>query len=165
MGFPGDAVVKNLPANAGDAGDTSSIPGLGRSPGGGNGNPLWYSCPENLKDRGAWRAAVHRVTVWCDLATEHTCTLYTRKVVSLSRALHHHSNGYEVLARISWLQDFPVHSASRGILLEGPDGIILSLYALMIPWLLQQETWNWGSLSWFWPIDMFSLYVCSLKCG
>ena len=56
------AVVKNPPANAGCAGDTSSTPGSGRSPGGGNGNPLWYSCLENLKDRGARRAAVHGVT-------------------------------------------------------------------------------------------------------
>ena len=43
MGFPGGTVVKNLPANTGDAGDTGLIPGLGRSPGGGNGNPFWYS--------------------------------------------------------------------------------------------------------------------------
>ena len=58
-GFPGGSVTKNLPANAGD---TGSIPGLGRSPGGGNGNPLQYSCLENPLDRGAWRAAVHGVT-------------------------------------------------------------------------------------------------------
>ena len=45
-----------------NAGDLSSIPGLGRSPGEGNGNPLQYSCLENPKDRGAWRATVHRVT-------------------------------------------------------------------------------------------------------
>ena len=44
-------MVKNLPAEAGDMG---SIPGLGRSPGGGHGNPLQYSCLENPKDRGAW---------------------------------------------------------------------------------------------------------------
>ena len=54
-------VVKNLPANAGDVRDTSSIPGLGRSPGGGNGNPLQYSCLGNPIDRGAWQATVHRV--------------------------------------------------------------------------------------------------------
>jgi len=46
-------VVKNPPANAGDIRDTGSIPGLGRSPGGGHGNPLQYSCLENLMDRGA----------------------------------------------------------------------------------------------------------------
>ena len=46
-------MVKNPPASAGDAGDTGSIPGSGRSPGGGNGNPLQYSCLENPLDRGA----------------------------------------------------------------------------------------------------------------
>ena len=56
--FPGGLVEKNLPANAGDRG---LIPGSGRSPGGGNGNPLQYSCLENSMDRGAWWATVHGV--------------------------------------------------------------------------------------------------------
>ena len=55
MGFPGGSVVKNLPAHAGDMG---LIPGLGRYPGEGNGNPLQYSCLENPMDRGARHAAV-----------------------------------------------------------------------------------------------------------
>ena len=54
-------VVKNLHANAGDIRDVGSIPELGRSPGGGHGNPLQYSCLENPMDRGAWRATAHRV--------------------------------------------------------------------------------------------------------
>ena len=54
--------VKNLPANAGDIRDSSSIPGSGRSPGKGNGNPLQYSFLENPMDRGAWRTVVHGVT-------------------------------------------------------------------------------------------------------
>ena len=54
-------VVKNLPVNAGDLRDASSIPGLGRSPGGGYGNPLQYSYLENPMDGGAWLAAVCRV--------------------------------------------------------------------------------------------------------
>ena len=58
-GFPGGSVVKNPPANAGDAG---SIPGPGRSPGERNGNPLQHSCLGNPMDRGAWRATVHGVT-------------------------------------------------------------------------------------------------------
>ena len=58
MGFPGGAVVKNSPVNAGD---TDSIPGLGRSPGVGNGNPLQYSCLENAVDREAWWVIVHEV--------------------------------------------------------------------------------------------------------
>ena len=55
-------VVKNPPANVGDIRDASSIPGLGRLPGIGNGNPLQYSGLENPMDRGAWQAAVHRAT-------------------------------------------------------------------------------------------------------
>ena len=55
-------VVKSLPAKAGDIRDVSSMPGLGRSPGGGHGNPLQYSCLENPMDRGAWGTTVHRVT-------------------------------------------------------------------------------------------------------
>ena len=54
-------VIKTPPANAGDIRDAGSIPGLGRSPGGGHGNPLQYSCLENPMDRGAWWATVHRV--------------------------------------------------------------------------------------------------------
>ena len=57
-GFPRGSVVKNPPANSGDAG---LIPGLGRSPGGGNGDPLQYSCLGNPTDRGAWQAVVHGV--------------------------------------------------------------------------------------------------------
>ena len=53
-------VVKHPPANAGDQRDVGLIPGSGRSPGGGHGNPLQYSCLENPMDRGAWRATVHR---------------------------------------------------------------------------------------------------------
>ena len=55
-------LVKNLSANAGDSRDKCSIPGLGRYPGEGNGNPLQYSCLENPIDRGAWRATIYRVT-------------------------------------------------------------------------------------------------------
>ena len=55
-------VVKNPLANAGDMRDVGSIPGLGRSSGGGLGNPLQYSCLENPMDRGAQRATVHGVT-------------------------------------------------------------------------------------------------------
>ena len=55
-------MVKSPPANAGDIRDRGSIPGSGRSRGGGHGNPLQYSCLENPMDRGAWRATVHSVT-------------------------------------------------------------------------------------------------------
>jgi len=59
IGFPGGTVVKNSPANAGHVG---SIPGWGRSPGGGNGNPLQYYLPENPMDREAWQVTLHGVT-------------------------------------------------------------------------------------------------------
>ena len=59
MGFPGGSEVKVSACNVGDLG---SIPGLGRSTGEGNGNPLQYSCLENPMDRGAWWATVHGVT-------------------------------------------------------------------------------------------------------
>ena len=75
-GFPGSAEEKNPSANAGDAGDPGSIPGSGRSPGEGNGNPLQCSSLENSMDRGAWRATVHEVTkhqMWW--STEHSMTL------------------------------------------------------------------------------------------
>ena len=55
-------MIKNPPANARDTGDTGSIFGSERSPGGGNGNPLQYFCLENSMDRGAWRAKVLRVS-------------------------------------------------------------------------------------------------------
>ena len=58
-GFPGNAAGKESTCNAGDPG---SIPRLGRSPGGGHGNPLQYSCLENSMDRGAWKATIHGVT-------------------------------------------------------------------------------------------------------
>ena len=68
MGFPHSSVGKESANNAGDPG---SIPGSGRSPGKGNGNPLHYSCLENPMDRGAWQAIVHGVArVGHDLATK-----------------------------------------------------------------------------------------------
>ena len=67
MGFPGGSVVKNPPANTGDARDVDSIPGLGRSPGEGNGNLLQNSCLGNPMDKGAWWATVNGVTKELDI--------------------------------------------------------------------------------------------------
>ena len=68
-------MVKNPPANAEDVRDTGSIPGSGRFPGGGHGNPLQYSCPENSTDRGAWRATAHGVAKsWTRLKRFSMCT-------------------------------------------------------------------------------------------
>ena len=69
LGFPSDSVVKNPPAIAGDTGDGGSVPRLGRSPGGGHGNPLQYSCLENPLDRGACQSEVCKVTKnWTQLS-------------------------------------------------------------------------------------------------
>ena len=62
-GFPGGSLVEKSPPNAGDTGDAGSIPGLGRSPGEGNGCPLQDSCLENSRDGGAWRPTVHVAAV------------------------------------------------------------------------------------------------------
>ena len=65
-------LVKNLPANAGDIRDVSSIPGSGRSPGGGHNYPLQYSYLENSINRGAWQATVHGVAKsWTRLSASH----------------------------------------------------------------------------------------------
>ena len=69
-------VVKNPPADAGDVRDTGSIPGLGRSPGEGNGNPLQYSCLGNPVDKGAWQTTVHGVEKsWTQLSIQTQCKL------------------------------------------------------------------------------------------
>ena len=71
-GFPCISGVKNSPPKVGDAGDVGSIPRTGRSPGGGHGNSLQYSCLENSIDRGAWWATVHGVAKsWTRLSTQH----------------------------------------------------------------------------------------------
>ena len=73
--MPNQAVIKNLPANAGDM---DSIPGLGRSPGVWNGNPFQYSCLENTMDRGAWLGCSPWSQSWTWLST-HTCIIRKSK--------------------------------------------------------------------------------------
>ena len=97
FGFPGGSVVKNPPANEGDAGAAGLIPGLRRSPGVGNVNPLQYSSLENSMDRGACGAAVHGVTKSrTQLNTQsriHTPKLYAEPTVyqAFSVILRHRS--------------------------------------------------------------------------
>ena len=81
LGFPGGPVLKDLPANAGVAGNVGLISGSGISPGGGNGNLLQDGCLENLGNRGSWRTTVHGVVKswtwlrdWAD--TQALCVLY-----------------------------------------------------------------------------------------
>ena len=71
MGFPSGSMVKNSPANTGDARDMGLISGSRRSPGKGNGCPLQYSCQDNSTDRGAWRATIQGVTKSRTRASTH----------------------------------------------------------------------------------------------
>ena len=81
LGFPGGSVVKNLSANTGDA---SWIPGSGRSPGGGNGNPLQYSSLGNSIDREAWQATIHGIT-----ESDRTEQLSAQAGVCIHTYIHH----------------------------------------------------------------------------
>ena len=92
MGFPYSSVGKESACNAGDPG---SVPGSGRSPGEGNGNPLQYSCLENLKDRGAWWATVHGVTrVGPDLMTKPPPNHFNKSNLYFHR---HHFQGLYII--------------------------------------------------------------------
>ena len=108
-------MVKNRAANAGDAKDTGSIPGSGRSPGEGNDNPLQYSCLENPMDGGAWQATVHGVTE-LDM-TEQLSTLGTDSSCPPVRLLHTPS-GKEVTLWLGEKGSAPHPDAAQ--LLSGP---------------------------------------------
>ena len=77
-GFAGGAVLKNPPTNSGNAGDVCSVPELGRSPGGGNGNPFQYSCLGNPMDRGDWRLQSWRSKDLDMTERLSTCTQHLR---------------------------------------------------------------------------------------
>ena len=90
MSFLSSSVVKNPPANAQDARIKGSIPGSGRSPGGGNGNSLQYPCLGNPMDRGVWQATVHRVTKsrtwlrdWAHTQSNYIPTTTTKRILAL----------------------------------------------------------------------------------
>ena len=88
LGFPGGASGKEPAANAADLRDGVSIPGSGRSPGGGHGNPLQYFCVENPVDGGAWWPTVHRVAKnQTGLKQLSTFTGVLRKFVSISLSI------------------------------------------------------------------------------
>ena len=78
--LPNESVGKESACNLGDAGDVGSVSGLGRSPGGGNGNPLQYSCQDNSMDRGVRQAIVQRVTKsWTQLSNWAQDNYYQKK--------------------------------------------------------------------------------------
>ena len=116
-------VAKNLPANAGDMSDIGSIPGWGRSPGGGHGNPLQFSCLENLMDRGAWWAKVCGVAkrTWLKRLSMHSLEYYRRKFLarkgretssSLSHLIQRGFLGRKSTSGLVWftIQRMPFHS-------------------------------------------------------
>ena len=90
-------MVKNPPADAGDLGDSSSIPGWGRSPGGGNGNPLQCSCLENPRDGGAWWAAVYGVAQSRTRLKQLSSSI-TNRLISLSPDLQAPKQGSKMSA-------------------------------------------------------------------
>ena len=95
MGFSGGLVVKN--ASAGDA-SMASIPGLGRSPGGGNGNPLQYSCLENPTDRGVWWATA------CGVAESDTTQQLSTHMADREKKLN---DEYRMKETMGWLNPLP----------------------------------------------------------
>ena len=131
LGLPDSSVVTNLPANAGDAG---LIPGLGRSPGVGNSNPLQYSCLENPMDRGAWWATVHRVTksqTWLKRLSTHAhfnrkaindwiinliiCLLSFPNSLYFQCCMHHHPSEDKVSSSslVLWRKNQPASLATK----------------------------------------------------
>ena len=112
LGFPGDSMVKNPPANAGDAG---LIPGSRRSPGEGNGNWLQYSCLGNLKDRGARQATVHGVTrVRHDLAIKIAPKdVFETSLGSISLTANGHRGKWASRTFFFWLKKDVLRSVIR----------------------------------------------------
>ena len=125
-GFPGGIVLKNPPAKVGDTRDSSSIPGLGRSPGGGNGNPLQYSFLENPMDRGAWRATVHGVTksgTWLSTDTKE----WTKKNTGNVWVIHVTKNLPPChKARCLWEADFVIFEPSISLVVSPPHFVFVT---------------------------------------
>ena len=110
LGFPGGLDGKESPCNARDL---DSIPGFGRSPRGGHGNPLQYSCLENTMDRGAWQSTAH------GFAKSRTRLSRTRKICFLYMTLRNHTNILKLLA--FFFSYFKWHiSTSESVLIHGP---------------------------------------------
>ena len=108
LGFPGGAVAKTLPVNAGDAG---SISGSGKFPAEGNGNPLQYSCLGNAMDKGAWHAGVHGVTKSRTRLSDETTTAILSSFLFSSKqppfSLHPLATSYESTSACVTIQSSP----------------------------------------------------------
>ena len=110
-------VVKNLPANAGDVTDVGLIPGLGRSPAGGHGNPLQCSCLENPMDRGAWWAAVHRIAK----------SVTQLKQLSTHARMHIHTHKYTYTYTFKYQLPSKLDEVVRGTNIRGVTPLCLAL--------------------------------------
>ena len=109
-------MVKNLPGNAGDIRDAGLIPGLGRSPGGGHGNPLQYSCLENRMDREAWWAAVHRVAK----------SLTQLKRLGTRAHMHIHTHKYTYTDTLKYQIPGKLGEVTRGTSIRGVTPLYLA---------------------------------------
>ena len=99
LGFPGGSVVKYLPASAGDAEDMGLIPGVDRSSGGGNGNPLQYFCLGNPMGRGAWWAIVHGIA---KSQTQLSNWAHTERLLIVWARIWNQSRGF--LGGLGWVE-------------------------------------------------------------
>ena len=137
-------VVKNPPANAGATGEAGSVPGLGRFPGGGHGNPLQYSCLENSMDRGAWWA-----TVQGSLRVRHDWSNLTRLTYFMEISWTYFMETPGVRSEVRGWSNWNEHTKNLCPLHEGfLPYVHRGLYhrMLWVPWSL----WKWKSLSWVW---------------
>ena len=117
-----EIVVKNTPVNAGDLRDMSSIPGLGRSPGEGNGNPLHYSCLENAMDRGPWWSTVH--------------TAAKRQAGPRWFSTHRHT-----YANSAWNTTFKIQSDWKTMFNYIPAHLLIS-HSILFPCELSHTSWQ-----------------------
>ena len=151
-------MVTTLPANAGDTEDSDSIPGWGRSPGVGHGNPLQYSCLENFMDRGAWRPTVHGLKKSQTQLSAHTPHFNSQdngrikqnlleEHCGMEKALAPHSS--TLAWKIPWMEE-----SSRLQSMGSLRVVSLSLFTFMhwrrkwqpTPVFLPGESQGWGSL-------------------
>ena len=107
MGFPGGSAVK---ASAWNAGDPGSIPGSGRSPGEGNGNPLQYSCLENPMEGGAWWATVHGVTKSRTRLSDFTSLEMCERILMWNGTEGYEMENHMHVPSEEWRDWFPVNA-------------------------------------------------------
>ena len=151
MGFPGDSMVKNLPANAGGAGDTGSIPGPEKSSGGGNSNPFQYSCLENPMDRGAWWAKVRGVAwSWTWLSTD------PERVINTFRNLQWLLFLVYTSMSVVGHQEGSVYSHSGTGLTEW-----LPFWTLLVTMLSEEESFGWSCFAGKYLAQMMHVTSCS----